>query len=369
MPLENNSSAETGAGNPDPAINHRSGYLVVSTLTYRAFNFFLALFLSILAAPFLIVLALALKLRFSGPLLYRGTRLGKDKKLFTMYKFRTLPVGSQSIIGAELLTQKIAAEKSLLTGLSKWLRDTRLDELPQLLNIIRGEMNFMGPRPERPEIYDSICRHIPGYDHRFQVKPGLIGYSQLFTPYNTPKEIRTHIDNKFLRKKNRFLFEITIILKTMAVVLLNVLRFPLGFLSKLRIQGWRLRIQKERRSLERTSLDRAFLFLAAPSNPDGEEIYSRIGTIADINEDALLVLCNEESFPYDSTIKLQIELPGRAKSRKKAKSAFCSARLYSRTEIKHDQYRYGYVLRYTPRSHLDYYMIHQYFLQRSIIRP
>ena len=103
-----------------------------------------------------------------------------------MYKFRTLPVGAQKKIGSKLLSFRHCK----LPFFSKFLRDTRLDELPQLFNIMKGEMDFLGPRPLRPEIYDHMCKGITNYDLRFNVRPGLVGYSQLFTPHSSPKRIR-----------------------------------------------------------------------------------------------------------------------------------------------------------------------------------
>jgi len=344
-----------------------SGYNVVTEFTHRVFNIALALVLIVCALPFFLVLAILVKLRIGGSPIYKGERLGKDKKIFVMYKFRTLVPGADHVIGAELLTQKIAAANGLQTDFGKYLRSTRLDELPQLFNILKGDMNFIGPRPERPEIYEKICRHIWGYDQRFSVKPGLIGYSQLLTPHSTPKRIRTFIDNKFLHKNHRVLIDLWIILKTITAVLGQVIELPFRYLWHVHIRGKRLGVRKNRRSLERTSLKAAAIYLG---REDGGRIrYEEIGRIKDINEDALLAYSNEPVFPSQASVKLEVNTQHLLRPRRKTKAAICTSAVYSRTEIPRGPYRYGYVLRYVPRSSLDYYLVHQYFLQMSIIKP
>jgi lipopolysaccharide/colanic/teichoic acid biosynthesis glycosyltransferase len=342
-------------------------YDVAAYYQRRALNIFFSLLLIVCAAPFFLILAIISKLRIGGPLIYKGTRLGKDKKPFTMYKFRTLSPGAAHVIGAELLTQKVASEKSLvLTGLGKFLRSTRLDELPQLFNILKGDMNFMGPRPERPEIYEKICKHINGYDRRFTVKPGLIGYSQLFTPHSTPKTIRTFIDNKFLLKKNRLLLDILIIFKTIFVILYRILKILLNYGWALCTTWRKFHALKERRTLERIYLQEAVLFL--DETVDGKKKIVEIGTVNDMNEEALLVCTNRDRIPESANIKLKVNFKNLLKTKKKTKTAACSAAVYSRTELKTGPYKYGFVLKYVPRSPLDFYMVHQYFLQESIVR-
>src|SRR4030042_5740158 len=165
----------------------KGGYSKLPFFINSTFNSLLSLVLIIFSLPLMVIIALIVKIKDGGPVLYKGVRLGINKTPFIMYKFRTLSKDADKIIGAELLTAEIASTKKLVTHFGKYLRDTRLDELPQLFNILKGDMDFVGPRPERPEIYENICSHIRNYDRRFAVKPGLIGYAQLFTPPMTPK--------------------------------------------------------------------------------------------------------------------------------------------------------------------------------------
>ncbi len=154
------------------------------------------------ASPLFLLIALAIKLNTKGGIFYSGTRLGKGKKEFTLYKFRTLPADFQQRNGARLVSSNDS-----LSPFFRFLRDSRLDELPQLWNVLRGDMNFVGPRPERLEVYEEKCQYIKNYDLRFEVRPGLIGYTQLFTPHGTPKRMRVLIDNRFIRKQRTQSFD------------------------------------------------------------------------------------------------------------------------------------------------------------------
>jgi lipopolysaccharide/colanic/teichoic acid biosynthesis glycosyltransferase len=129
-----------------------------------------------------------------APFLYGGLRLGKNKDVFTIYKIRSLIPDAESQIGVKVYNGK----KRLELWYGKFIRKTRIDELPQLWNILCGTMTFVGPRPERPNLYVEFLRYIPGYDNRFKVVPGLTGYSQFLTPHDTSKKIRTRIDNLFV---------------------------------------------------------------------------------------------------------------------------------------------------------------------------
>ena len=150
-----------------------------------------------------------------SPVIYKGTLLGLHKQEFTMYKFRTLPVDARKSIGSDLLSYK----HNMLNPFTKFMRDTRLDELPQLVNIIKGDMNFVGPRPIRPEVYEKVAHSIPDFDIRFEVKPGMIGISQLFTPHSSPKRIRSLIDNHLVNKTQNIFWVLGLVIYTIGVVI------------------------------------------------------------------------------------------------------------------------------------------------------
>jgi lipopolysaccharide/colanic/teichoic acid biosynthesis glycosyltransferase len=148
--------------------------------------------------------------RDGGGFLYKGERMGKDKKSFCMYKIRTLKEGSESILGHRLHTSGNGME--LKSG--PFLRKTRLDELPQFLNVLKGDMALVGPRPVRRAVYEQECRDISGYDLRFTVKPGITGLSQFLTPHNTDKKIRARFDRMLIRKMANPLWRLYFVLWT-----------------------------------------------------------------------------------------------------------------------------------------------------------
>lgn len=159
----------------------------------------LAILMLVLLSPVLLLLTILVALVIGRPAFYKGHRLGRGKRPFNVYKFRTLPTGIQKRLGAVLFSE----QEEALPVLARFLRDTRLDELPQLINIARGEMQFFGPRPERPEIYERVGAQNPDYEIRFLSAPGLFGISQLITPHSAPKELRARLDRRFIKAGTR----------------------------------------------------------------------------------------------------------------------------------------------------------------------
>jgi lipopolysaccharide/colanic/teichoic acid biosynthesis glycosyltransferase len=163
----------------------------------RGLNVIIAAVALVVVAPLIGLIAIAIKLTSRGPVLYSQTRVGVDRRwryarksdrrlydhggrLFTMYKFRTMQVN------AEPDGRAVWASKSdpRVTLIGRFLRGTRLDEVPQLWNVLRGDMNIVGPRPERPTIVAELRRHIPEYQQRHRVKPGITGWAQVNQSYD-----------------------------------------------------------------------------------------------------------------------------------------------------------------------------------------
>ncbi len=350
-------------GNNERRNFFRGGYAKVSFVLNTIFNTFFSLLLIILSITLLLIITLIIKLQDGGPILYKGIRLGLNKKPFVMYKFRTLVPGAEKIIGAEIMTEK--QHNHLETASGKFLRETRLDELPQLFNILKGDMDFLGPRPVRPAVYEKFCKNIKGYDKRFSVKPGLIGYSQLFTPHSAPKRIRALIDNKFLSKKQKFMWDTIIIFYTILVVITKIFReigkYFWNSLLKIKILGR----YKEKRTLTRKKIKGARIYIK--SNCDKEGIFTDASKLLDINEEAILIHSNSNL--EDKELILKMEIDHRTKPWKKCKRKFaiCFGELYRASEIENDQFKYSYVIKYTPVSPLNYYRVHEYFLSQSMI--
>jgi lipopolysaccharide/colanic/teichoic acid biosynthesis glycosyltransferase len=166
----------------------------------RLLNVVLALVALVLTLPALLLIALAVKLSSPGPVLYTQTRVGVNRrrrasvrdpdyggKPFTIYKFRTMCVADGA--GARGTEQVWATpDDPRVTGLGRWLRLYRLDELPQLLNVLLGDMDIVGPRPEQPAIFVRLRGQIPGYQERQQVRPGITGWAQVNQHYDSSIE-------------------------------------------------------------------------------------------------------------------------------------------------------------------------------------
>ena len=173
--------------------------------------------LSVLYTP----VFLLIKLGSSGPVFFKQARVGRNNKIFTMYKFRTMkaltPSGSAERSGARW-TKK---DDGRITRAGRILRKMRLDEMPQCINIFRGEMSIVGPRPERPEFVDKLSEQIPYYNMRHLVKPGLTGWAQVNYEYgDSEKDARIKLQYDIYYTKHRSLvLDLAIIFRTLKIVL------------------------------------------------------------------------------------------------------------------------------------------------------
>jgi len=186
----------------------------------RIFDVFVALVACLLSLPIVLLVALAIKLHDpSSPVLYSQRRTGQFGDIFRMYKFRTMRVGAEDETGAVWATEG----DSRITPVGHILRRSRLDEIPQLINILRGEMSIVGPRPERPEFIDQLEKRIPFYNERANVMPGLTGWAQIRYPYGSSIEDAAHkleYDLYYIKYLSLML-DIQIILSTIRIVLLG----------------------------------------------------------------------------------------------------------------------------------------------------
>ncbi len=155
----------------------------------------------LLWSPIIVLIGLATKSTSPGPILYRGQRVGRGGKNFTIYKFRTLEVGAEQKIGARLLEHG----DGLYTRIGRWLKRAKLDEIPQLFNVVRGEMNLVGPRPVRPVFLETFCREIGGYMRRFAVNPGMTGLAQVRGGYFTHPRDKLRYDLIYIGNRSWWL--------------------------------------------------------------------------------------------------------------------------------------------------------------------
>jgi len=155
------------------------------TLLYQSLsNLFFAVILGIVSLPIMIATAIAARFSSPGPIFYRQTRVGMDGKPFTLYKFRSMRADAEAKTGAVWATK----DDPRVTGVGRFIRKVRFDELPQLFNVFKGEMSMVGPRPERPEFVEALCAQIPYYRQRHCVRPGITGWAQINYKYGDTME-------------------------------------------------------------------------------------------------------------------------------------------------------------------------------------
>ncbi len=154
-------------------------------LELRLLDIVLAAVFVLLASPLLLLIAAALLLTGGRPLFYRGERVGKDGRIFEMLKFRTLRPGAEERLGPYLGPELAERTRAETTRLGRRLRTTQLDEVPQLWNVLRGEMSLVGPRPIRPRFFEQLAAELAAYWQRLVVRPGLTGFAQVRHGYET----------------------------------------------------------------------------------------------------------------------------------------------------------------------------------------
>ena len=151
----------------------------------RVLDIALSTLFGLVALPFALVIALLVLVTSGRPILYRGDRVGRRGRFFEMLKFRTMKVGAEERIGQYLGTELIEATDAELTRIGRWLKASQLDEIPQLWNVLRGDMSFVGPRPIRPRFFAELAEDLPAYWQRLVVRPGLTGFAQVRRGYET----------------------------------------------------------------------------------------------------------------------------------------------------------------------------------------
>ena len=159
------------------------------------------------------LVAIAIRLESKGPVIYKQVRLGKNEKPFTLYKFRSMRVDAEKngMCWA-------AVNDPRVTKVGNFIRKVRLDELPQLVNILSGKMSIVGPRPERPEFYDKFDEYIDGFRMRMYVKPGLTGLAQVNGGYDLLPEEKILYDMEYIRTQS-LKQDMKIVFQTVAVIL------------------------------------------------------------------------------------------------------------------------------------------------------
>lgn len=186
---------------------------VEQRLVKRMIDIACALLLLVIASPFMLVTAIAIKCYDGGPVLYKQVRCTRDAKEFKILKFRSMRVDAEKDGVARLA----AKNDSRITPIGKFIRAVRIDELPQLFNILKGEMSFIGPRPERPQIIAQYMEEMPEFAFRMKVKAGLAGYAQVYGKYNTTPYDKLKLDLFYIENYSVWL-DIKLMLLTLKIL-------------------------------------------------------------------------------------------------------------------------------------------------------
>lgn len=182
----------------------------------RLVDIFGSLFLIVLTSPIMLVTAIAIKAYDGGDVFFKQVRLTKDEKQFKIIKFRSMIMNAEKNTGAVLAKEG----DSRITPVGKFIRKTRFDELPQLFNILKGDMTFVGPRPERPELFEEIVKDIPEFRYRLVVKSGLTGYAQIYGKYNTTMRDKLLLDLYYIENYS-VVDDIKLLLMTLKIVFIK----------------------------------------------------------------------------------------------------------------------------------------------------
>ncbi len=183
----------------------------------RISDFLLAMIGVVIASPILVFAAILIKLTSRGPVIYRQSRIGLNGEVFRIYKLRTMQADAEQITGAVWAREN----DPRITPVGRVLRKTHIDEIPQLFNVLRGQMSIVGPRPERPEIVRDLKKLIRDYEKRLQIRPGITGLAQVWHKYDeTINDVKKKIKYDLLYIKRMCLMvDLRILAQTLIVVM------------------------------------------------------------------------------------------------------------------------------------------------------
>src|ERR671934_698872 len=189
----------------------------------RALDIFLSALFLLVSLPLTAPIALLILASSGRPLFYRGERVGRGGRIFEMLKFRTLTRDAEERLGPYLGDELVLRTREETTPLGAWLRATQLDEIPQLWNVLVGDMSLVGPRPIRPRFFEELAEELPAYWQRLVVRPGLTGFAQVRRGYETSMAEKLAHDLEWIADRSVRLY-----LRTLAVTAAPVLQQFLG---------------------------------------------------------------------------------------------------------------------------------------------
>lgn len=190
-----------------------TGLTPAQRVAKRAMDILLGSIALVIAAPVMAVVAIAIKLEDGGPVFFRQKRMTRNGREFEILKFRSMIVDAEKYSGAVLAEE----DDPRITKVGKFIRATRLDEIPQVINIVKGDMSIVGPRPERKVIADEYCKEIPEFAYRLKVRGGLTGYAQIYGKYNTSAYDKLRLDLMYIENYS-LLLDIKLIILTLRII-------------------------------------------------------------------------------------------------------------------------------------------------------
>ena len=177
----------------------------------RAFDIALSAFFLLASLALMVPIAVVLFLTSGRPLFYRGDRVGRGGRVFAMLKFRTLSPNAEERLGPYLGEELVHRTREETTAIGGWLRATQLDEIPQLWNVLRGDMSLVGPRPIRPRFFAELVEELPAYWQRLVVRPGLTGFAQVRRGYETSMAEKLAHDLEWIADRSAALYLRTLV--------------------------------------------------------------------------------------------------------------------------------------------------------------
>jgi lipopolysaccharide/colanic/teichoic acid biosynthesis glycosyltransferase len=180
-------------------------------IVLRALDVLLSTLFLLVALPLSLLIGVLVLVTSGMPVLYRGERVGRGGRVFTMYKFRTLRRGAELRLGPYLGEELVRRTQAEFTAVGRWLKATQLDEIPQFVNVLRGDMSLVGPRPIRPVFFEELAHELPSYWQRLVVRPGLTGFAQVRRGYETPMGEKLAHDLEWIADRSVRLYLTTLI--------------------------------------------------------------------------------------------------------------------------------------------------------------